>query len=302
MGKKNSRTDSMRKALQAGEMDISEMQVVLDLYRDLFPVATKSLKPALQLRMPGGEEAKMRLQEGFHLLDLPSLAPSGRSLTRRADEILKVLSRHTADRQADSTTYARLREAGVLEDLVSVYLTEGEESLRAKFSGAGDLNPEVAMFTTFNCLKGVFLGVALALESIDTSQWEHQGCPVCGGAPAVAFLTGEGGQRHLVCHRCETRWRSARIQCPYCFSTDHKTLGYFTIEGDDPHIRVDFCRKCSRYIKTWDLREKEQVLAEVEDLRTARYDRYAETEGFHRGGPNIFGVWIGLEEGAGAQG
>lgn len=296
MARKDGRTDSVLRALREGEMDIREMQVVLDLYRELYPVASQPVKPAGRVRFPGKEEARMRLQEGFHLLDLPSLIPSGPNLNRRAAEILDILGRHARDREADSATYALLRQERKIRELAVRYLEGGEEKLRSGLPETGGINPEIAMFTTFNCLKGVFLEAARSLEGIETSQWEQLGCPLCGGVAAVGFLVGEGGQRHVVCHRCETRWRVSRLQCPYCRNTDHKTLGYFTIEGDMPEIRVEFCRKCTRYIKTWDLREREHRLPEVEDLRTARFDQYAESEGFHRGGPNIFGVWIGFEQ------
>jgi formate dehydrogenase maturation protein FdhE len=83
--------------------------------------------------------------------------------------------------------------------------------------------------------------------------------------------------------------------CPYCGNSDHDNLGFFTVEGGQDTLRVDFCNNCKGYIKTWDIRERENLHPEVEDLKTARYDLAAEGEGYRRGAPNIFGVWVGFD-------
>ncbi len=85
------------------------------------------------------------------------------------------------------------------------------------------------------------------------------------------------------------------MTCPFCNNTNNKELGYFTIEDESELLRVDFCRACDGYIKTWDAQDKLDMFPEVEDLLTIRYDLAGEGEGFTRASPNIFGVWIGTD-------
>ena len=61
--------EGAKEVLFSGSMDMEEMEEVLDLYRDLYPITEKAPKPKSKLTPPGREEAAMRLREGFTLLD-----------------------------------------------------------------------------------------------------------------------------------------------------------------------------------------------------------------------------------------
>jgi len=271
-----------KEILFSGSMDMEEMNEVLDLYRDLYPITEKAPKPKGKLLPPGKEEASMRLREGFTLLDPEDLIPSDKYLVKKAREILEVLRLHSEDK-------------GLFTRMVKTYLEDGEEKLRNEIGSDPSVNPELTLFVVFNTVKGSFREAGLGLEGVDTREWEHGLCPVCGGTPAVAYMEGEGGKRFLICHRCETRWHFARVMCPFCGNGEHDNLGFFTVEGGQDNLRVDFCDKCKGYIKTWDVREYENPHPEVEDLLTARYDLAAEGEGYRRGAPNIFGIWVGFD-------
>ena len=287
---------SAAQILHSGEMDIDGMEEILALYRDLLPLADEALKVKGKTRMPGTEEARMRLEEGFTLLEPSELLPSAKALSKRTSEILDVLENYSEKKDAVRQIKGIMADGAKVEELVRTYLEKGDEELREELA-ASDLDPEVILFVIFNAMKGVFTERARMLEQVEAEGWEQGTCPVCGGLPAVAMMTGEGGQRYLVCHRCERRWRFARVLCPFCGNKDHEKLGYFTIEGDDQRVRVDFCRVCQGYLKTWDVRETEDARPEVEDLMTARFDLAAENEGYRRGAPNIFGIWVGFDEG-----
>jgi bacterioferritin-associated ferredoxin len=107
-------------------------------------------------------------------------------------------------------------------------------------------------------------------------------CPMCGSAPALAWLERDGGQRILYCALCEQRWPFARLQCPFCGNRDQHTLGFLAIAGDEVHS-AETCGKCRRYIKTVDedkLAAGEEVIPLVEDAATLHLDLVAERDGY----------------------
>ncbi|UCF30148.1 MAG: formate dehydrogenase accessory protein FdhE [bacterium] len=292
MGKASNMESGPYRALFSGDMDVEGMEEILQLYRDLFPLSGQALKPAREYRMPTGEEVSMRLEEGFTLLQPEDLMPSTEEVYRTAIEVMGILSRHSDREEAMGMLAEEVKREEFLPSLVALYLRGGEESLRAEIGSDPRVDPELCLFLIFNIVKGSFRENGRVLAEVSLTPWEKETCPVCGGVPAVAYLSGEEGQRHLVCHRCEARWRFTRIQCPFCGNRDHETLGYFTLEGGDPILRVDFCEECGKYIKSWDVRQREDLLPEYEDLKSISYDMAAEEEGYRRGAPNIFGVWV----------
>ncbi|MFV1956821.1 MAG: formate dehydrogenase accessory protein FdhE [bacterium] len=284
--------DAITEALTAGKIDVEEMGDVLDLYRELYPLVSKKLSPAKKIRIPTADEAKMRMAEGFTLLEPGDLMPKEKGMAKRAKDILRTLMKHSDDDSQWKGSHLKLSDAETLAELVTLYLSDGGEELRGRLVELS-VEPEVGIFVIFNVLKGSFLDAARYIDEIETDNWEKGSCPVCGGTPAVAYLEGEGGKRYLICHRCHTQWRFGRVTCPFCNNTNNKELGYFTIEDESELLRVDFCRACDGYIKTWDAQDKLDMFPEVEDLLTVRYDLAGEGEGFIRASPNIFGVWIG---------
>jgi len=122
----------------------------------------------------------------------------------------------------------------------------------------------------------------VGLES-KTEKWNHGYCPVCGGLPAIAELSGEEGQKQLQCSLCGNHWAFKRMSCIHCGNDDTESLAYFTAEGD-PGYRVDVCRKCSGYLKVVDSRELGEGLPlEIEDAATLHLDLLAARAGFSRG-------------------
>lgn len=295
MAKASDKESGSHQALFSGTMDIKEMDELLNLYRELYPLSSTELEPVGEYRLPGIDEAGMRLEEGFTLLQPKDLMPSADDLNRRGSAVLEILSRHSDKEEAIGRLAAGLKDPELLPSLVALYLEEGEEKLREEMVSNRDMDEELGLFLVFNTMKGSFRRVGKSTRKASFESWEKGMCPVCGGLPAVACLRGEEGQRHLICHRCEAIWRFARLQCPFCGNTDHQSLGYFTLEDGNPIVRVDFCGECSSYVKSWDIREMEEVLPEYEDLKTIGYDLAAEGEGYRRGAPNIFGIWIGFD-------
>ncbi len=297
MSDKNARRESARRALFSGKLDIEDMDDVLALYQDLFELNVKRAKLAKDQRELTCEQAEMRLAEGFTLIDPEDLLPPPDELAAMVSEVVQILARHSEDADALTEDMVNLTdEPARLSNLAGTFLGEGEEALRKELLLIEGANPEVVMFVLFNALKGHFLEAAKRCGGIDTSAWEEGYCPVCGGNPAVAYRMGEGGKRYLICFRCETHWPYRRLTCPYCGHEDPKESGYLYSEDTDYRtLSAGVCSECQAYIKGWRVEGDElgETHPEVEDLKTPGFDRAVEDEGFSRGAPNIFGVWIG---------
>lgn len=297
MSENKIRNKSFREALFSGTADVEGLEAVLGLYRDLFPLTDPVATDLRELRE---DEVNMRLEEGFTLVEPVEILPGADILSQKAREVAAVLAVHSEGPEAVNTTVEKVLEAPeIFHELASVYLKEGEAALREKLVKMDGVNPEVVMFMLFNSLKGAFLGAAHQFVDMDTDKWEHGQCPVCAGEPAVAYTIGEGGKRHLICHRCETTWRFRRLTCPYCGHENPEESGY--LFSEDPEYRAmtsNVCGECRSYIKSWRVEgdDLDGVHPEVEDLKTPGFDSAVEVEKYRRGAPNIFGVWIGSTE------
>ena len=119
------------------------------------------------------------------------------------------------------------------------------------------------------------------LPHLDQEQWRRGYCPVCGGTPDFAFLSGESGARYLLCARCNSQWLYRRMGCPFCGNNDYTGIVYYP--SDDGVYRLYLCKACHRYLKTIDLRKtnRQKLLVEVERITTVAMDMAAQQEGYH---------------------
>jgi len=99
------------------------------------------------------------------------------------------------------------------------------------------------------CLLRPFLYMAArkALGLIDTGGWTWGTCPVCGGTSYHGLIQSHTRQRMLACGKCHFIWPFPRIRCPFCDHTDQDLLGFYYDE-EQPRLRIDFCRACSRLL------------------------------------------------------
>jgi len=117
------------------------------------------------------------------------------------------------------------------------------------------------------------------LPYVDQQRWRRSYCPICGGAPDFATLDAEVGTRYLLCSRCNSQWLYRRLGCPFCETTDHTKLVYYSSE--DGVYRLYVCQECQRYLKTIDLRQVGRaVLLPVERVTTVAMDVAARQEGY----------------------
>jgi hypothetical protein len=121
----------------------------------------------------------------------------------------------------------------------------------------------------------------------------HGRCPFCGGAPSMAVRRAagadDGAARFLVCGLCGLEFAFNRILCPSCFEEDPTRLPSFTADAH-PHVRIEACETCRRYVKSLDLSQDARPLPEVDDLVSLSMDLWASDEGYQRLEPGLAGI------------
>ncbi|QCJ44933.1 formate dehydrogenase accessory protein FdhE [Bacillus sp. S3] len=105
------------------------------------------------------------------------------------------------------------------------------------------------------------------------------GCPVCGEPVRLASLEEEG-KKVIHCPRCLAHWHAKRLECSHCGNEDHKTIQFFTIEGDVTS-QIQVCEECNGYIKIIDTRQYiAKPSAALLDLNSIHLDFVAQENGY----------------------
>lgn len=170
-----------------------------------------------------------------------------------------------------------------------------EESLRAK-----DLE-EVATSLGCEgrqlefCLRAFWQPIVEALAERnprEVSDYCLNSCPQCGSPPQVAVLRDQPavrGERLLVCSLCSCSWTFPRSTCPGCGETDPQKLIYHE-SPSTPHIRVEECSTCQRYLKSVDLRRDGAAVPAVEDVASVELDLWSVERGLRKLGRSVLGL------------
>jgi FdhE protein len=163
--------------------------------------------------------------------------------------------------------------------LFSALLSQDEDSMAERGKEA-DVDPKVLQFLGHLAMRPSLWALRdLVSEEVDRAQWGQGYCPICGSQPGMAYFS-KTGNRYLHCELCGEEWPYPRLQCPFCQNQDQETLGYFHGEQEEG-LRVDYCKKCLRYVKTVDQRVFEKATPmEIENLATIHLDLLAEENGF----------------------
>ncbi|MFW6192539.1 MAG: formate dehydrogenase accessory protein FdhE [Gemmatimonadota bacterium] len=117
-------------------------------------------------------------------------------------------------------------------------------------------------------------------------------CPVCGHPPVVGLIADEQeveNRRRLVCSLCATAWPFPRLTCPACGETEPDLLGHYVAE-EWPHLRLEECESCGRYLKTADLREDGHAVPVVDDLASPELDVWADDQELRKIHRNVLGI------------
>jgi FdhE protein len=261
---------------------VPEYAEILALFREVFAyIDSKQGAVGLSFQADTEHQAE-RIRNGFPLFSPEVMTVNVPETTKFLSGLLLVLEKKSREGEELKQIEAAL-VAGKLD--LPLLLTACLRSDRSQLEEAAEscnLNAQLLEFVLETVLKASLEPLAATFSEKDFSGWQEGVCPVCGSRAGMGELVGEEGRRYLSCCTCFFKWPYKRLQCPSCGNDDSSTLSYFT--ADDGPVRVDTCRKCSRYLKTRDTRKGHaDVPLEVEDLATIHLDLMAGREGFERG-------------------
>jgi hypothetical protein len=184
------------------------------------------------------------------------------------------------------------------------------EPVLAGWLAGADLEP-VERYVARSVLRGPLEAVdAAAACEADPAPRGGRHCPSCGGLPQVSYRTAAddslvSGRRLLSCERCGQHWGFAGSTCASCGETSGARRTVFAehrdgsvvvrgLAGDDgaarfPHLRVESCESCARYLIDVDLGRDAQAVPEVDELAALPLDLFAAERGLKKIAPNLMG-------------
>jgi hypothetical protein len=182
----------------------------------------------------------------------------------------------------------------------------GSELLTAWLAG-GALAP-VEHYLARAVLRGPLEAVdAGAACARDPSPRGGRRCPACGGPPQLSFRTDSGdrlvsGRRMLRCARCPESWSFSSSTCASCGETAGSKRTIYSEQGEEPevgrgdtaaatfpHLRIEGCSRCERYLIDVDLSRDPRAVPEVDELAALPLDLYAAEQGISKIMPNLMG-------------
>jgi hypothetical protein len=198
--------------------------------------------------------------------------------------------------------------AAATRDLADI----GEGPLAAWLAGA-EL-PPVERYLARASLRGPLQALdADAACAGDPSPRGGRHCRRCGGLPQLSFHDHSdealvSGQRRLACTRCGASWSYTGSACASCGETagGRRTIyaerrdgpvvgrGEQAEPGRDgaatfPHLRIEGCESCKRYLIDVDLGRDARATPEVDELAALPLDLFAAERGLTKVTPNLMG-------------
>jgi len=124
---------------------------------------------------------------------------------------------------------------------------------------------------------------------------EGRSCPQCGGLPQLSYSAASGdalvtGPRRLVCARCAAEWIHPRMVCAACGEETSGRLPVYSEAEQLPHLRIEGCDTCKRYLIGVDLRRDAAAVPVVDEMAALPLDLYAKERGLSKVVPNLMGM------------
>ena len=191
--------------------------------------------------------------------------------------------------------------AACAADTVAVYMGAGDAPAIARaLIGAGKpastpvVVVENASQADARTLSGTLVGLPELAAQLRSADASDRYCPRCGGLPQVAVFpeTGETlltAQRTLVCSRCANEWVMSRMTCASCGETSGAKMPILSDVDLFPHLRIDACEICRRYLITVDQRKDPRAVPIVDELAALPLDLVAAERGYTKIARNLMG-------------
>ena len=176
-----------------------------------------------------------------------------------------------------------------VESLLSSSLARQQAAIRAKAQHVGVapdllwLVAELGVAPLANRAQQTLLTKVAASDQPLCSAvggWQEGYCPACGSWPAYTETIEH--TRSLRCSFCGRSWTPLASRCIYCGETGESLL-IATDDTTDPRRRVELCRRCGGYLKSFDVKRRTPFeLLPVADLETNDLDVGAAGRGYAR--------------------
>jgi formate dehydrogenase accessory protein FdhE len=170
---------------------------------------------------------------------------------------------------------------GDLEGIVEAWLNSEEQSGTDAFLARASASP-------------VLEALPELATSVRGTNTDERHCPRCGGLPQLAVFADSGealvtSQRKLVCSRCANEWVMSRMTCASCGETAGGKMPILSDVDQFPHLRIDACEMCRRYLITVDLRKDPRAVPLVDELAAVPLDLTAAELGYTKIARNLMG-------------
>ena len=106
-------------------------------------------------------------------------------------------------------------------------------------------------------------------------------CPRCGEQNSSGLE---------LCSRCGATWAHQRMVCAGCGEATASRLPVYSEQERFPHVRVDGCETCRRYLVGIDMRRDAAAVPLVDELAALPLDLYAKEHGLTKVVPNLMGM------------
>jgi FdhE protein len=213
----------------------------------------------------------MKLDEKFPLVAAADFEIDQAAATRLLETLCEIAAASASvNMQAAARMISESFGSGSLDPKDLFDLALGKDTSAKNPPG---VSTDMAMLFGYNCIRPSLQLYSEHLSALlnEKEPWRTGYCPICGSSPGLSMLKGEG-ERWYVCSFCWHEWLTPRIYCPFCDNTDSSQLHYFFSDAE-PEYRVDGCDRCSRYIKTIDLRKTSRTIVPVvEAIATLHLD------------------------------
>jgi FdhE protein len=221
-----------------------------ELARELGDVLAVLYAEPFREQAPGidAEQAQAKVAAGIPIFRGETLVIDEAAFRRRWRDVCAVLGRRCPDAArllANALTEGRLDPAWHLVEILAGRVG----SIHARAESLG-LDVPLTASVWWLALWPVMGHLREALSVGPASGWRQGFCPVCGSWPRLGEFRGLEQTRWLRCGLCAAEWEFPRLCCVFCGNSDHRTLGYFHVEGQADKQRAATCEKCRHYVKT----------------------------------------------------
>ena len=220
----------------------------------------------------------------------------------------RIFERASADRPSrdDLAAYVvRAEMPGIMEAAVAAGTETLREATLLRFHEAdlerlietwldGDETSGTDTFLARASTQPVLEALPELAASLRAANAEERSCPRCGGLPQLAVF-GETGEalltapRVLVCSRCANEWVISRMTCVSCGETSGAKMPILSDVDLFPHMRIDACEICRRYLITVDQRKDPRAVPTVDELAALPLDLVAAERGYTKIVRNLMG-------------